>query len=43
MNLAQEEIVIVIQSRGRDATDSLSQHLRALPEVAEFRISPTGD
>jgi putative Mg2+ transporter-C (MgtC) family protein len=37
------EYRMMIRSRGRDATDALSQHLRALPEVTEFRISPTGD
>jgi hypothetical protein len=33
MSLGQEEL----------ATEALSQHLRRLPEVVEFRISPTGD
>ena len=37
------EYRMMIKSRGRDATDALSQHLRALPDVTEFRISPTGD
>jgi putative Mg2+ transporter-C (MgtC) family protein len=37
------EYRMMIKSRGRDATDALSQHLRSLPEVTEFRISPTGD
>jgi putative Mg2+ transporter-C (MgtC) family protein len=37
------EYRMMIKSRGHDATDALSQHLRALPEVVAFRISPTGD
>jgi putative Mg2+ transporter-C (MgtC) family protein len=37
------EYRMMIKSRGRDAIDALSQHLRALPDVTEFRISPTGD
>ncbi len=37
------EYRMMIKSRGQDATDALSQHLRALPDVTEFRISPTGD
>lgn len=37
------EYRMMIKSRDRDATEALSQHLRKLPEVIEFRISPTGD
>ncbi len=37
------EYRMMIKSRGCNATDILSQHLRGLPEVTEFRISPTGD
>jgi hypothetical protein len=33
----------VIRSRDRHAGESLSSHLRGLPEVKEFRIAPTGD
>lgn len=37
------EYRMMIKSRGRDATDALSQQLRAMPDVTAFRISPTGD
>ena len=37
------EYRMMIKSHGREAMDALSQHLRGLPEVQEFRISPTGD
>jgi len=37
------EYRMMIKSRDRHATEALSQHLRRLPEVVEFRISPTGD
>jgi putative Mg2+ transporter-C (MgtC) family protein len=37
------EYRMMIKSRDRAATDRLSQFLRNLPEVVEFRISPTGD
>lgn len=37
------EYRMMIKSRDRAATDRLSQYLRGLPEVVEFRISPTGD
>jgi putative Mg2+ transporter-C (MgtC) family protein len=37
------EYRMMIKSRGRDATDALSQQLRTMPDVTEFRISPTGD
>lgn len=37
------EYRMMVKSRGFDATDTLSQHLRGLPEVTAFRISPTGD
>jgi putative Mg2+ transporter-C (MgtC) family protein len=34
---------MVIRSQDRKSAERLSQHLRDLPEVIEFRISPTGD
>jgi putative Mg2+ transporter-C (MgtC) family protein len=34
---------MVIRSRERANAQVLSQHLLGLPEVIEFRISPTGD
>ena len=37
------EYRMVIRSRHRDNAQELSQHLLKLPEVVEFRISPTGD
>ena len=37
------EYRMVIRSRDRRNAESLSQHLRTLPEVIEFRIAPTGD
>jgi putative Mg2+ transporter-C (MgtC) family protein len=37
------EYRMVIRSRDRHAGESLSSHLRGLPEVKEFRIAPTGD
>jgi putative Mg2+ transporter-C (MgtC) family protein len=37
------EYRMVIRSRERDNAQALAQHLLALPEVIEFRISPTGD
>jgi putative Mg2+ transporter-C (MgtC) family protein len=37
------EYRMVIRSRHRDNAQELSQHLLELPEVVEFRISPTGD
>jgi len=37
------EYRMVIRSRDRHSAERLSQHLRDLPEVIEFRISPTGD
>jgi putative Mg2+ transporter-C (MgtC) family protein len=37
------EYRMVLKSRDRKSAESLSQHLRGLPEVIEFRISPTGD
>ncbi len=37
------EYRMMIKSRDRNATDALSRHLRGLPDVVEFRISPTGD
>jgi putative Mg2+ transporter-C (MgtC) family protein len=42
-NGATFEYRMMIKSRDRLATETLSQHLRRLPEVREFRISPTGD
>lgn len=37
------EYRMVIRSRDRRNAEALSQHLRGLPEVVEFRIAPTGD
>jgi putative Mg2+ transporter-C (MgtC) family protein len=37
------EYRMVLRSRNPKSAESLSQHLRGLPEVVEFRISPTGD
>jgi putative Mg2+ transporter-C (MgtC) family protein len=37
------EYRMVLKSRDPKNAESLSQHLRALSEVIEFRISPTGD
>lgn len=37
------EYRMMIRSRDRHATERLSQKLRSLPEVVEFRIAPTGD
>jgi putative Mg2+ transporter-C (MgtC) family protein len=37
------EYRMVIRSRTRDNAQALAQHLLKLPEVIEFRISPTGD
>jgi putative Mg2+ transporter-C (MgtC) family protein len=37
------EYRMVLKSRDPKNAESLSQHLRKLPEVIEFRISPTGD
>jgi putative Mg2+ transporter-C (MgtC) family protein len=37
------EYRMVIKSRDRKNAEALSRHLRDLPEVIEFRISPTGD
>jgi putative Mg2+ transporter-C (MgtC) family protein len=37
------EYRMVIRSRHRDNAQALTQHLLALDEVIEFRISPTGD
>ncbi len=34
---------MVIRSRARDNAQALAGHLLKLPEVIEFRISPTGD
>jgi putative Mg2+ transporter-C (MgtC) family protein len=39
----QFEYRMTIKSRDRNAAETLSQHLRGLPEVLEFRIAPTGD
>ena len=39
----QFEYRMTIKSRDRKAAESLSSHLRGLPEVIEFRIAPTGD
>jgi putative Mg2+ transporter-C (MgtC) family protein len=37
------EYRMVIRSRDKRSAQALSQHLLKLPEVIEFRISPTGD
>jgi putative Mg2+ transporter-C (MgtC) family protein len=37
------EYRMVIKSRQREGAQSLSQELLSLPQVVEFRISPTGD
>jgi putative Mg2+ transporter-C (MgtC) family protein len=37
------EYRMVLRSRDPKSAENLSQHLRRLPEVIEFRISPTGD
>jgi putative Mg2+ transporter-C (MgtC) family protein len=37
------EYRMTIKSRDRKNAEALSTHLRGLPEVVEFRITPTGD
>jgi len=37
------EYRMTIKSRDRTNAETLSKHLRGLPEVIEFRIAPTGD
>jgi putative Mg2+ transporter-C (MgtC) family protein len=37
------EYRMTIRSRDKRAADKLSQHLRSLPELIEFNISPIGD
>jgi putative Mg2+ transporter-C (MgtC) family protein len=39
----QFEYRMVIRSKDRKNGETLAEHLRHLPEVLEFRISPTGD
>ena len=39
----QFEYRMIIKSRDRINAERLSEHLRGLPEVTEFRITPTGD
>ena len=39
----QFEYRMTIKSRDRRNAEALSVHLRRLPEVVEFRITPTGD
>ena len=39
----QFEYRMVLRSRDPKSAESLSQYLRKLPQVIEFRISPTGD
>jgi putative Mg2+ transporter-C (MgtC) family protein len=39
----QFEYRMTIKSRDRANAETLSRHLRDLPEVLEFRIAPTGD
>ena len=40
---ANFEYRMIIRSRDRASARALSKHLLSLPEVTEFRISPTGD
>jgi putative Mg2+ transporter-C (MgtC) family protein len=42
-NGTQFEYRMVLRSRDPKSAEKLSQHLRTLPQVVEFRISPTGD
>jgi putative Mg2+ transporter-C (MgtC) family protein len=37
------EYRMMLRTRDAKNTEALSQHLRAMPAVVEFRISPTGD
>jgi putative Mg2+ transporter-C (MgtC) family protein len=37
------EYRMTIKSRDRNAAEALSKHLLGLPDVVEFRITPTGD
>jgi len=37
------EYRMTIKSRDRVAAETLSRHLRTLPDIIEFRIAPTGD
>jgi putative Mg2+ transporter-C (MgtC) family protein len=37
------EYRMTIKSRNRSNAEALSKHLRGLPQVIEFRITPTGD
>ena len=39
----QFEYRMTIKSRDRLNAERLAKHLRGLPEVVEFRITPTGD
>jgi putative Mg2+ transporter-C (MgtC) family protein len=39
----QFEYRMTIKSQDRANAERLSAHLRGLPEVVEFRITPTGD
>jgi putative Mg2+ transporter-C (MgtC) family protein len=39
----QFEYRMTIKSQDRSNAERLSEHLRNLPEVIEFRITPTGD
>jgi len=39
----QFEYRMTIKSRNRKNAEALSSYLRGLPEVIEFRITPTGD
>ncbi|WP_244659300.1 hypothetical protein [Bradyrhizobium guangdongense] len=39
----QFEYRMTIKSRDRLNAERLAKHLRGLPEVIEFRITPTGD
>jgi putative Mg2+ transporter-C (MgtC) family protein len=42
-NGQQFEYRMTIKSRDRKNAEALSKHLRDLPEVVEFRVTPTGD
>lgn len=37
------EYKMVIRSRDRRNAERLARHLKSMPEIAEFRIAPTGD
>ena len=45
MIFGHDELIVTLHILGRDpkSAETLSQHLRQLRDVIEFRISPTGD